>query len=608
MLNIDEQAVMTRVASDIVKDSFKGAWLRVKKYFKDVSAKESIEYGHAFERYLENTEMKYRKIKTLIYRRTPKDLYSFYESIGVLYNGKIIDTNSIDNLVVNENKIIITGTGGVGKSTLLKHLYLNTVEETSMIPIMIELRTVNSIDIKDISLCDMVYRSLVDNGFKLEQKYFEHSMQNGGYIILLDGYDEVNRERSQKVALEIQSLCSKYNENKYIISSRPIESFIGWNDFAEMITLPLSKKQALSLIGKIEFDNDVKDNFMNELEDSLYENYESFASNPLLLTIMLMTYDSHASIPDKLNEFYENAFATLFNMHDATKGGSYTRDIRSALGCEDFKLVFSHLCFKSYFNGEYEFTETRLHKYIKDAKEKTSKNKFRIEDFQDDLLFSVCMIVKEGLNYSFSHRSFQEYFAALYTCKLPDTVQEKLLTGWIKETGFGFYNMDSYFTMLFNMQSDKVNLLVLCPVIKLLKIEYEKYGFSIDLLERLFQGLRVQSWPKVSSEASEFTLSLTIKNSYLCYALVLTCRLNEYSYESKDDEDVAELLYQSMQSNTVNNTVSIEKAVDIVGEKRLLQSLEWTHSQMMFCFSILEKYTGTNVSRKRRVASILEGL
>jgi len=94
---------MAKVASELIKDSIKGAWEKVKIFFKDLDAKESIEFGHAYEKYLENTEMKHGKIKTLIYRRVPKDLYSFYECLGVDYNGKTIDTSSINNLLAYEN-------------------------------------------------------------------------------------------------------------------------------------------------------------------------------------------------------------------------------------------------------------------------------------------------------------------------------------------------------------------------------------------------------------------------------------------------------------------------------------------------------------------------
>jgi len=457
----------------------------------------------------------------------------------------------------------------------------------------------------------MAYNSLVDNGFILEKKYFEYSMEKGGYIILLDGFDEVNRERSDKVTLEIKSICNKYNNNRYIISSRPAGHFIGWNDFAEMTTLALTKDQALSLINKIEFDEDIKKNFINELNEKLYERYQSFASNPLLLTIMLLTYDRHASIPDKLNDFYEQAFTTLFNAHDATKD-AYTRDIRTGLGCEDFKLVFSHFCFKSYFDGAYEFTEAKLHQYIKDAKERTNKNKFKIEDFQEDLKSSVCMLIQEGLNYRFSHRSFQEYFAAWYTCKLPDNVQERLLTSWIKESDFA-YNVDSFITMLFNMQSEKVNRIVFVPALKQLKREYDKYGFTVALLARLFEGISIRRFTNVRDDprSDYYALSLRVKNSYYSDTLRLACQLNEYSYSiTGDDERVLAMELRDIMSTNKGNDpfMSFDVAVNHAGEKRLLHCLTWFYNQMMFGFSLIDKYADINISRKKKVASILDEL
>lgn len=75
-------------------------------------------------------------------------------------------------------------------------------------------------------------------------------MQEGGYVIFLDGYDEVNRDKAEKVTGEIKALAEKYNRNKYLLSSRPSEEFIGWNDFCEVETLKLNKQQALDLIKK----------------------------------------------------------------------------------------------------------------------------------------------------------------------------------------------------------------------------------------------------------------------------------------------------------------------------------------------------------------------
>ena len=417
MLKIDNNEVITNATAKVVEDAALACWNKIKNYFRDVNAHDEINMGTAYEEYLKNTTNKNSKIKTLIYRHVPKDLYSFYECVGVRYAGNVVDTSSINNILRFGNKIIITGTGGIGKSTLLKHLFLNTSKDTPYIPILIELRTLNVIDSEKISLYSILYKNLIDNGFKMEDKYFEYSLEEGAYVILFDGYDEVNKNNMQRVSSEIISLSGKYPKNKYIISSRPTDGFVGWNDYVEMGAMALTKTQALDLINKIDFDQTVKEIFYKELDRSLYEKYKSFASNPLLLTIMLLTFDNRASIPDKLNDFYEQAFATLFNMHDATKE-AYVRDIRSKLGCEDFKLVFAYFCFKSYFAGDFEFSEGQLYEYLSSAKAKFENVQFKIEDFKEDLTQSVCMLVKEGITYRFSHRSFQEYFAAWYTCKL----------------------------------------------------------------------------------------------------------------------------------------------------------------------------------------------
>lgn len=611
---INNQEFLTGVATNIVEDSIKGAWDKIKKFFKDLDAKDSIRYKTAYERYLINTKQKNSKIKTIIYRRAPKELYSFYECIGVSYNGKTINTENINNLFGLGNKIIVTGTGGIGKSILFKHLFLNTIEETGLIPVLIELRSFNICDVREISIFDTIYKSLCDNGFDLSKEYFEYSMGEGGYIIFLDGYDEVNRDKAEKVTSEIKALAEKYNNNRYFLSSRPSEEFIGWNDFCEVETLKLNKKQALDLIKKIEFDEVAKETFYKELDNSLYEKYESFASNPLLLNIMLLTFQKHASIPERLNDFYEEAFVTLFNVHDATKD-SYVRDIRSGLGCEDFKLIFSYICFKSYFNGEFQFSEARLRSYIQTAKQKFDRFNFSVEDFQEDLTQSVCMLIKEGVVYHFSHRSFQEYFAAWYTCKLVDDIQSKLLLNWIKESESIF--SDSYFLMLFDLQSEKVNKIILCPILKEIQKLYTQYGYSLEFLNNLFEGLRFNR-RRTSEKKDIYSTSLTIKNKYLCYGLMLNNKLNKFPYGNSDN-DAEKAVYEKVKIYFISNNkldnndirlkeFSFNDILLVLSEEELLNHLQWFQCQVEFALQILEKYDDSNVNRKKRVSTILEEL
>lgn len=96
----------------------------------------------------------------ILVKKVPKYLYSFYECVGVDYNNKNVSTENINNLLKISNKLIITGTGGVGKTTLMKHLYLNSISETNYIPVFIELRDFNNIDSEEINLFDRIYLEL----------------------------------------------------------------------------------------------------------------------------------------------------------------------------------------------------------------------------------------------------------------------------------------------------------------------------------------------------------------------------------------------------------------------------------------------------------------
>ena len=599
-MDMDGKAIVTSVATDIVKSGITLGWEKIKTYFKDLDASADIEYRTAYEDYLKNTKDRYGKIKTIIYRRERKDLYSFYEATGISYAGQTLSSSDINNLLEIDSKILVTGTGGIGKSILFKHLFLNSMEVTNFIPVFIELRSLNTLENKELNISNLIFKTLVSNGFRLERKYFDDSLEQGAYIIFLDGFDEIHHDKKSSITEEIKVFCEMYASNQVFVSSRPSTEFIGWSDFSEFESLPLTKEQALSLINKIDFDETAKSIFSEELEKKLYEKYKSFASNPLLLTIMLLTFQKHASIPERLNDFYEEAFVTLFNVHDATKD-SFVRDIRSGLSCEDFKLVFSYICFKSYFKGEYEFSETRLHELINSAKEKfKDKFSFNVDDFQEDLVHSVCMLVKEGLEYRFSHRSFQEYFSAWYTCKLPDTTQEKLLDGWLRESST--IQTDSYFYMLFDLQSEKVNSIILKPVMENIISLYEKEGI-LSFLKTLFDKFSIKN----QEENEQYHSALYIKDMYLCNGLRLLILLNKYQSDRKDF--VSKEDYETFNSKIGDGIpyMTIDSGIELFGEEKFANMFSWLSNQVEFINNIYAT-TKNLKTKKRKVSSIIEEL
>lgn len=295
--------------------------------FKDEWEKFKVDFDLVFIDYLKNSVDKYGYIKTMLYRTQPKYIYDFFVCPDLQCGqNSIIKGDSIDNILNISNFLIVEGTGGIGKSTFLKHLLMSETSEKRFIPVFVELKNLNSIS-EDYDITDFIFQRLYDLGSSIKKDYMEYALRSGCFLFLFDGYDEIFTDKKDKFFKKLESFCDKYSNNYFVISSRPYSSFVEFQRFTVLTLLPLDKQKALELVRKVDYDADIKERFLFALEDHLYEEHESFASNPLLLSIMLLTFDNYADIPEKLHLFYANAFETLYSKHDATKAG-YRRELR----------------------------------------------------------------------------------------------------------------------------------------------------------------------------------------------------------------------------------------------------------------------------------------
>lgn len=446
------------------------------KFSKDEWEKFKIEFNIVFNQYLTKSYDKYSKIKTILYKTEPQYIYDFFEMPRILKKpNTLIDTKDVNDILDISNFIIIQGTGGIGKSTLLKHLFINELGKKDLIPIFIELKEVNQLE-EEYSILDIIYSKLNNLGSTLKREYLEYALNTGCFLFLLDGYDEIISGKKDKFFRKLDEFCDRYTNNYFIISSRPYSEFVEFQRFTVLKVLPLSKDQAVSLIKRVNYENDIKERFIIELDKSLYDTHNSFASNPLLLNIMLLTFDNYAEIPEKLHLFYSNAFETLYSKHDATKAG-YKREMFTKLSYDSFKKVFAYFCFMTYRKGVTEFTYEELSEYIK--KIRIPKIEIESESYIADLINSLCVLYKEGLTYSFTHRSFQEYFTAVFFKELSEINLQKYSLQMIKKEPTRAAH-DNVFNMLYDMMEEKFEKNILIPVLQ----EYES---SIPELEDKYE-------------------------------------------------------------------------------------------------------------------------
>lgn len=455
-----------------------------------------VDLDIVFRKYLKNSVEKYGKIKTILYRTEPKYIYDFFECPNLRKEkGSIIKGDSIDNILDVSNFVIIQGTGGIGKSTFLKHLFMDEVSKQGWIPVFIELKDLNSIN-GEYEITDFVFQRLYDLGSTIKKEYMEYALQSGCFLFLLDGYDEIATDKKDVFFRKLDSFCDRYSDNHFIISSRPYSEFVEFQRFSVLTLCSLSKDQALSLVQKIEFDQEIKQRFLAALDESLYERHTSFASNPLLLNIMLLTFDNYAEIPEKLHLFYANAFETLYSKHDATKSG-YRRELRCSLSYDSFKKVFAYFCFITYYQGKIELTHDDILTVLK--KVRSSTVSFDPADYIFDLVNSICVLYRDGVNYKFTHRSFQEYFTAIFLKELSDQNMQKMGIELVKKDYFKASH-DSVFSMLRDMSEQRFEQNILLPLVVEFESECEdtdKYDFYFEEISPIISYCHINSDNKI---------------------------------------------------------------------------------------------------------------
>lgn len=425
-------------------------------FVKQKYGEKKVEIGTVFERYLENATHRYNQIRTLATGTAPRNIIgdnSLYVSIGLDYNGKEIDTASVDSILGVSKNVLILGSGGVGKSMLTRYLFLDTAMYEGYVPVLVELRRIGSQAPGQLSILELIYTCLQDFDAALPRDQFEYSLQLGKYLFLLDGFDEVKNSLAKETAEAIQAFSAKYPNNAFIVTSRPRTETSPLETFTVMNSMPLNKEQAVDLASRIWDEDEKTKEFCEQLKVELYEKHKDFAENPLLLTMMFLTFMRNSSIPEHLSDFYKKAYDALYSAHDNQDKGCYKRDFEcKSLDENEFKQILSHFCFQSYFKEVYEFSEDEILKHLGGSLKKLRFTDVTPTAFLADLRNVVCLIVKDGDTYRFSHRSFQAYFAAYYTAhSLTDEQQRALFAETLSEEDV-YWSKQDYYTLLIQIE------------------------------------------------------------------------------------------------------------------------------------------------------------
>ncbi len=482
---------LTVIRGESYLDSFemKKDSIRVWEERNESIGKIEPESTGVYQKYLNALKEKYNTVKTLLYTDTPRPFYDFYVCNDVYrtilakthprrYRNEVISDADAQKFLSVSRYIILRGTGGLGKSMMMRHLLLDSIEhypETGVVPIFVSLKDYSE-TYDDLS--DYIYSSVRGLWKSLTKEHLRKLLANGKALLLLDGLDEIHSSCAGQYERALDAFVDAYPDNMYIISSRPFISFASYARFTILHLQPFNKAQALKLIDNLDFREDepvIKQKFRKELDTKLFYSHKEFAENPLLLTIMLMTFEQFAEVPSKMHIFYREAFVALSQKHDASKG-SYHRAFHTGLTADQLSDCFSEFCYRSYVDEKFEFTHDDFRRYYDAMRSfgKIQQYSASLDDFIFDLCSNLCLMYKEGNAYHFTHRSFQEYFCALYFSRMKDTALERI--GNFFEKHHSTRSSDNTFDMMCDMIPDQAAEYIFVPRLRELFDKCDAYA------------------------------------------------------------------------------------------------------------------------------------
>ena len=432
-----------------------------------------------FDPYLNWILDKYATKKTLLYEQ-PEPFYDFFvcnyirkritrsDELGNPYYYQFIRNANIEEIKKYSNFVFLEGTGGIGKSMMMQHLLLDATKNYKTygrLPVLLQLKKYSS----ETYFIDWALEYIWNQRVDITKDEFTQMLIEGKVVFLMDGMDEIKFQYKLDFENDLEGFVDSYGKCQFIISTRSYENLLSFPRFMVCEVEGFSRDQALELVSKLRFRTDepsIKQGFLEDLKTDLWLRHNDFIKNPLLLTIMLMTYERFADIPEKIHIFYREAYETLAVKHDATKGVASDRQMKTKLDADHFMEYLAEFSARTYKEELYEFKIEDIKRVLGEmnivAREKPS---FSYKDFVDDLMKNLCLLYEEGDTLHWTHRSFQEYFCAYYLSKQKDKYLNRIGTqifGVKRKYG----SHDLAFGLFYDMIPDRVEEYILLPYLE----------------------------------------------------------------------------------------------------------------------------------------------
>ena len=370
------------------------------------------------KRYLERLLTLASGIQSVVFPQVRLLLHETYEPLvleTVPLSGKKSETLNASALIARRGHFTIVDRAGMGKSTFSKYLTTQACELTDQIPILYNLRLYQAAE----PLTKALLREFHEFDKEFGEDLFNKLLVSGKFFIILDGFDEVTAQFQSDVRKEIEFFAVKCGGSRIVLTSRPQSNIPILAGGTRCQFRPLSRTQAHSLVKRY-------DRFANlDVGERLIPQFravpETLLETPLLVALLYRTFGVNNSIADRITTFYSDTYEALFKGHDLTKAG-FSRDKLCRLDIDRFREILQLLSFRAVVTNTLSWaTEQELVDFVADALKSSSQGHDKPREVASDLLTTVPLVLQDGSEYRFIHKTFVEYFAAEFIARSPDS-------------------------------------------------------------------------------------------------------------------------------------------------------------------------------------------
>ncbi|MEH2368227.1 NACHT domain-containing protein [Nostoc sp.] len=324
-------------------------------------------------------------------------------------------------VVQRHSKLMVLGKPGAGKTTFLKYLAMQCIEErfqVNRVPLFITLKDFAEAP-KKPDILKFIVQLLSSCGVLHTSVAVEKLLKQGKALVLLDGLDEVREEDTKRVLRQIREFSDLFHTNQFVITCRIAAKEYTYQSFTEVEMADFDEKQiAIFAQNWFQLTDPVKSKrFIEKLKQN--EPIQELASSPLLLTLLCLVFGDSGDFPANRSELYQEGLDVLLKKWDA-KRNIEREQVYKNLSLQRKEDLLSQIGLTTFEQKDYFFKQKTAEAYIADfirnlhnADTDPEVLKLDSEAVLKSIEAQHGLLVERAKGiYSFSHLTFHEYFAA----------------------------------------------------------------------------------------------------------------------------------------------------------------------------------------------------